>query len=494
MNRLIFDQLPVEIRMMVFDHLVTDKKILGTICLTSYNWMTITQNSYSWTLWVKSLLGRKNSKKWSKKFSRFSHESWSTTYFKNPVFNVQFAPEDQVPNRVKNLLFKKFVFIFENKDAQNKQIKSSEWFQILCCAGNLPSLRLLHNCFPITVEAANYKKKYAFRKACAIGYLAVVKWVYSIFYTTYKNDTQTCTNEQFLLDIHYDYFNENCFHTCNNCEFREAVFDACSHNHLEVAKWLYPRANPTAHHPVDGIVLTSTFVEVCEKDYLSVAQWMHTAFKLTIDNIATDKDCAFTSTCIDGNLRFAQWLHTTFNITLKTIRAKDNIALGNACVKGNFFMIRWLCYAFDFITDDLCDYRNSAFNAMFINGNLEIIRWLHSKYSFTDNHVKSNGYYVIYLACKHDDPAVFEWIFSTFNITTTDVKNAEKSIFTPNDEYLYFASCYLSTLKFSPNNWREAYKIFRQTGEFSYLSLYQQLNENLDGYIDDNPIKLDSWS
>ena len=48
--RITFSYLPVEIQMMVFNHLYPDKQSLAHICLTCYNWKTITQNSYSWQL------------------------------------------------------------------------------------------------------------------------------------------------------------------------------------------------------------------------------------------------------------------------------------------------------------------------------------------------------------------------------------------------------------------------------------------------------------
>ncbi len=63
MNCLVFNQLPIEMRMMIFDHLVTDRRDMGTSCLVSYDWRRIVQDSRSWTLWIKSKMGKEISAK-----------------------------------------------------------------------------------------------------------------------------------------------------------------------------------------------------------------------------------------------------------------------------------------------------------------------------------------------------------------------------------------------------------------------------------------------
>ena len=101
-----FDNLPIEMRMMVFDHLVTDKYSLGTICLVSHNWRIITQNSYSWKLWINALIGKKSQ---PEDIKYILGQAENIFY---PIYDIQFALNDIVPHRVKTLLTKKFLFFF----------------------------------------------------------------------------------------------------------------------------------------------------------------------------------------------------------------------------------------------------------------------------------------------------------------------------------------------------------------------------------------------
>ncbi len=161
MARLIFDQLPIEIRMMVFDHLVADKSILGKLCLTSYNWNIITQNSYAWKLWITSLLGKEKGIKWCKNYYLYG------TYINNPVLQVQLAPADIISNRLKTLLFKKFLFILHNN---NKRFALSKWLKILCHVGNLQSIKLLHTSYHLTLCDIRNSDYYPFITACSKGH------------------------------------------------------------------------------------------------------------------------------------------------------------------------------------------------------------------------------------------------------------------------------------------------------------------------------------
>ncbi len=395
MSYLIFDRLPVEIRMMVFDHLVTDKSSLGKTCLTSYNWKIITQNSFSWMLRIKSLLGQKNSQNWASYIAY--HECWINTYIWNPVFNIQFAPEDQVSNTIKHLLFKKFVFIFASEGIPAGQFEPTEWFKILCSVDNLQSLQLLWNSFTINEKDITDNES-AFLKVCAGGNLMAVKWMYSTFYVADNNDSQTS----------------------NNCKFRRALYQACSYNHLAVAEWLYStlQFSPDAFRSD----ITPTFVNVCTSGYLSMAKWMYLTFNLTMDNIRDDDgDCAFADTCKNGHLEVLKWLHSTFNITLDFARQLNNFALAEACQYGHVNVFRWLCSTFEFTIDDATD-EFDAFLSAFASGNLEILQLLHSTVHFSVDDVKSGQYQVLNVACEHEDPAMVQWLCVTFNLTVTDIR------------------------------------------------------------------------
>ncbi len=169
---MIFGTLPIEIQMMVFDHLVINKILLGIICMVSHDWKTMTQASYAWKLWILSMLGKEKA---IKELTILNVDNHLTIAKDNPLFHAQFAPNglafgetvrgwdlrsptpiDQVSNRVKNILFKKFVYVLELNsdplqwlDVNNNHIN---WFQIMCGTGNMDSLKLLHKTFNITKE------------------------------------------------------------------------------------------------------------------------------------------------------------------------------------------------------------------------------------------------------------------------------------------------------------------------------------------------------
>ncbi len=398
MDHLVFNQLPIEMRMMIFDHLVSDEETLGKSCLVSYDWRRIVQDSYSWTLWLKSMFGAKKSQEWAKHHSL--HRHWPNAYIWNPVFNVQFALEDQVTTHLKTLLFKKFVFVFKSEGVQDKQFEPREWFQILCGADNLQGLQLLHTRFPINIDNTSSDGMRLFRDVCSDGHLEVVQYVYSIFYATTNDNVQTC----------------------NNIDLREALHNACFHNHHLVAQWLYSTFNFTNDFIRNGIA--STFVTVCTQGYLSMAQWMHSTFDLTIDDTYEDGECAFADSCEYGQLAVLQWLHSTFSITLDFMRESENAALASACEHGYLAVVRWLCSTFEFTTDDARNDEFNAFHTGFIGGNLEIVQLLHSTFQFSINDVRSSYYHALDMACIHEDPALVEWICSTYQLTATDIKNS----------------------------------------------------------------------
>ncbi len=106
-----FDNLPIEICMMVFDHLVTDKPSLGTICLVSYNWKTITQNSYAWKLWIYAKMGENTI---CGKIMMYDYESSPPPIFRptNPLLCMYLVPDNLLSIHIKKSLVKKFLAHF----------------------------------------------------------------------------------------------------------------------------------------------------------------------------------------------------------------------------------------------------------------------------------------------------------------------------------------------------------------------------------------------
>ena len=407
MNRLIFDQLPVEIRMMVFDHLVSSKTILGKLCLTSYNWKTITQNSYAWKLWIKSLLGKKRSQKWANALC------WPNIYIWNPVFNVQFAPENQVSNRVKNLLFKKFVYMFKSEGVQDKRFEPRGWFRILSKVGNFKSLLLLWNRYSLDVEDVIFSNDYTLLELCAICNLEALQWVYYNFYANDINNIQICHN---CISG-----NSECEdRICDNCKFREALYSACENNNMAGAEWLYNTLNYDLISIRNDV--TFTFAKICGCGYLPMAKWMHLTFGLTMDNIHGEGFCAVVASCKFNQLEVLQWLYTTFNFTLNDMRNLENSALFHACQGGYVNIVRWLCSTFEYTIDDARNAYENIFDAAMLKGNLEIVQILHSTVHFIYyDDVILRHYYALNMACSHKDPALVQWLCNTFQVMEIDI-------------------------------------------------------------------------
>ena len=422
MSYLIFDRLPIEMRMMVFDHLVTDKSILGKLCLTSYNWKIITQNSYAWTLWVKSLLGRKQSQKWASNISWYNKIYWVNTYIWNPIFNIQFAPEQQVSGHVKNVLLKKFVFILGDEGLCEKQLEPVEWFYIFCKVGNLQSLRLLWHKFSHVIKD-DLDKSRSLLYVCSSGNLKAVQFIYSIFYIIDDSNIKIDHNcEVYSYEIKI----------CNNCVFRKALYIACKHNNLGVAQWLYSTLN------YDLVCIRNdvapSFAKACRYGYLSMAEWMFTTFGLTIEVIDDNHHidyCAFILACQRGQLEIIRWLYSTFDINIELLRESDNsnLSLSGACEGGHFEVVKWLCSTFEFTINDFIGSFHPFQGAMG-SGNLELSKYLHSKFKFTVDHIVDasdihGAYHGLIEACEYNDVCIVEWICTTFSLIITHIKESK---------------------------------------------------------------------
>ena len=137
-TKLYFSGLPIEMQMMIFDHLVQDETSLATVCLVSHNWKTITYASSAWKL----LIDGHNSKDLAKDFLVYLES------FNMPV-GISMSLENLKPilcaifNKDINdhrllCYFRKFFFVYETEN-----INYVEWIYSTCYAGRLPILKNL---------------------------------------------------------------------------------------------------------------------------------------------------------------------------------------------------------------------------------------------------------------------------------------------------------------------------------------------------------------
>ena len=303
-----FDHFPVEIRMMVFDHLVTEKISLGTICLVSHNWKIITQNSYAWKLWINAYIGKK-----TQLALEYVNDDWdwgvkNRTY---PIIYVQCVPHDILSNHSKMLLVKKFLFSF----LKNNDIKHSIWSSMTAGVnGKDDKIEIL----------------YVWRK---------------LIYT--------CNNVK-LLQIFQKYFNI----TADNvrADNNRALLVTCSNGHLEVLKYLHIQFGLTTADARDDHIPALTIS--CENGHLEVVEYLHKAFKLDADDARFNLNEALRIACKYGHLLVVKYLHIKFGLDDNDARAINNCALRWACRESHWDIIDYLHEDFELTAADANDSMN----------------------------------------------------------------------------------------------------------------------------------------
>ena len=302
-----FDHLPVEIRMMIFDHLVINKYSLGIICLISHNWKTITQNSYAWKLWVNAILGRKYD-------MALDIISDSYKIFFNPIYDVQFVPDNILSTRVKILLTKKFIFsFFDNADINDVKSKILAIWHSLFVTGNLQLIQMLQKIFNITTDDARDMNNYALRLVCRCGNLSILKYLYTTFYLT-VDDARSYNNY--------------------------ALRYACENGHIEVIKCLYTMYKLTTDDAryTDNITLRLASAN----GYLPIVKYLRTAFNLTTDDARAKNNSSLCLASANGHLEVVKYLHSAFSLTIDDARANDNSSLRFASQNGHLSVIKYL--------------------------------------------------------------------------------------------------------------------------------------------------------
>lgn len=95
---------------------------------------------------------------------------------------------------------------------------------------------------------------------------------------------------------------------------------ACTHGHLEIAKWLNdvfpdvdPRGSAGYTYPDNRLVtiyFETPFIDACENGHLEIVKWLKSRFP-DIDHRRFD-DVAFRKACVNGHIHVAKWLKSNF--------------------------------------------------------------------------------------------------------------------------------------------------------------------------------------
>ena len=433
MSYIILSDLPIEIQMMVFNHLYPDKQSLAHICLSGYNWSTIAQNSYSWQLLQQGFNSRKQPKLLLPELSEYEI---STEIMKKPLFCVIF--NDDVNDQRLSIFFRDYFMLTEER---YRQKFCYEWLYAACFKGRLILVKSLYKLYNYTKKDINSNENTAFQLACLTGHLILARWLHSTFqltsYDAWDNNNWVGEQSSQPLNVspkakHFGAFTKSCsngyltvaqwlystFHfTLADMEedYILPFMLSCDNGHIATAQWLYSTFNISVADIKDSWTLQSA----CGGGHLFVVQWLHSICHFTTDDIMVGHNDAFKGACINGNLELAQWLYSTFQLT-SIGRNSINIAFMHVCCRGYLLLAQWLHSTFKLNIDDVQSFDNrricGPFRGSCEYGHLDVAKWLHNIFDLTDDDAQFHNNFALLQACKKGYLHVAIWLCDTFHI------------------------------------------------------------------------------
>ncbi len=420
--------------MMVFNHMYPDKQSLAHICLSGYNWSTITQNSYSWQLLQQGF----NSKTQPKLLSiELSEYEISTEIIKNPFFCAIF--NDNVNDQRLSIYFRDYFMLTEEK---YRQKNCYDLFYAACFKGRLILVKSLYKLYNYTKKDITSNENTAFQLACLTGYIILAQWLHSTFQLISADawDYNNWVGEQSSQPLsvspkakHFGAFTKSCcngylivaqwlystFHfTLADMEEDYILFPfllSCENGHIATAQWLYCTFNIS----IADIKYSWALQSACGGGHLLIVQWLHSICQFTTDDIIVEHNHAFKNACINGHLELAQWLYSTFQLT-GIDRNDINIAFMHACCRGYLLLAQWLHSTFQLTIDDVRYFNKRRFCGPFRssceNGHLDVAKWLHNIFDLTDDDAQFFNNFALLQACKKNHFHIAIWLCDTFHI------------------------------------------------------------------------------
>ena len=205
-----FDHLPVEMCMMVFEHLVEDYLALATIRLVSRDWCCIMNGSRAWTLL------------WESQYNQCSKSPPESLDYDmggtHPVLRVQHS--FRLNNHTKLMLLKLYWF---NLPPAMRSGHRLVIFKHLLTAGNVMALEYLDRKQLFVEFPARHNHNYLLYMACRYSSIPVIEWFVNKYDLTSADvlDTKRCPGYAF--------------------ERRNAFYGAFGFKLTAVLKWLVVR-------------------------------------------------------------------------------------------------------------------------------------------------------------------------------------------------------------------------------------------------------------
>jgi len=212
---------------------------------------------------------------------------------------------------------------------------------------------------------------------------------------------------------------------------------ACSHGHLDVAKWIF---------------------QFCQNDCKS-------SDKISTDKVSPDinisslsKFMAFEKACKHGHLDVVKWIVSTFHFTDDDITNNDIQSVCLVCAYGHLKVLKWISNTFNIKSVNANSFNNKIFLAACGNGHLELAQWLLPRIILRMPEVKIDHMTVFVASVCNDHVKVSEWLIDTFQIQSFDnvIDNITDNI-SLQFEYGQFnkAKWFLETFLLSPDDAHE---------------------------------------
>jgi hypothetical protein len=222
----------------------------------------------------------------------------------------------------------------------------------------------------------------------------------------------------------------------------EALRVACSHGHLEVAKWLVDnhglvaanaraRAKETGRRAIASraprlsaaaqYIGNTALSGACHNGHLAVAQWLVERFDLSAEDARAHGNEALRYACLAGNLNVAQWLAERFHLTAHDVRTHNNFALRTACHSGRLELAQWLAKRFELNVDDARANNNEALRWTCDGGHSDVAQWLADDVGITAEDARAKGNEALHFAYINSHYNLAQWLVDRFDLTADEI-------------------------------------------------------------------------